>query len=77
VIWFGLYEIVAMMVLTEMPNQIFAGYPQVASSIHMWSYLLSPEQRGPVDARCNRLMVVVWTTFNHGGWLHSNHIENA
>jgi hypothetical protein len=30
-----------------------------ASLIHMWSYLLPPEQMGPIDTGCNRLMAVV------------------
>jgi hypothetical protein len=32
---------------------------RAASSIHMWSYLLPPEQRGPMDIGCNRLMPVI------------------
>jgi hypothetical protein len=40
---------------------------RAASSIHMWSYLLLPEQWGPMDTGCNRLMAVVWAIFSQGG----------
>jgi hypothetical protein len=49
----------------------------IASFIHLWSYLLSVEQREPLDTRCNRLMAVVWDIFNQGGWLHSRCIEDV
>jgi hypothetical protein len=50
---------------------------RVASSIHMWSYLLQLEQRGPMDIGCNRLMTVVRAIFSQGCWLHTNRIEDA
>jgi hypothetical protein len=50
---------------------------RAASLIHLWSYLLPVEQRGPMDIGCNRMMAVVRAIFNQGGWLHSRRIEDA
>jgi hypothetical protein len=50
---------------------------RAASLIHLWSYLLPVEQRGPTDIGCNRMMAVVRDIFNQGGWLHSRRIEDA
>jgi two-component response regulator (ARR-B family) len=50
---------------------------RAASLIHLWSYLLPIEQREPLDTGCNRLMAVVWTIFNKGGWLHSRYIGDV
>ena len=50
---------------------------RAASSIHMWSYLLPVEQRGPMDTGCNRLMAVVRAIFSQGGWQLSRRIQDA
>jgi hypothetical protein len=51
--------------------------PKYLQVIHMWSYLLPVEQRGPMDTDCNRMMAVVWAIFRQGGWQHSKRIEDA
>jgi hypothetical protein len=48
-----------------------------AYSIHMWSYLLPPEQHGPMDIGCNRLMAVVQAIFSQDGWSHTKRIGDA
>jgi hypothetical protein len=50
---------------------------KVVSSIHLWSYLLPPEQCGPMDIGCNWLMAVIRAIFSQGGWLHTNRIKDA
>jgi hypothetical protein len=50
---------------------------RAASLIHLWSYLLPVEQRGPLDTGCNRLMAVVKAILNQGGWLHSRRIGDV
>jgi hypothetical protein len=45
--------------------------------IHMWSYLLPEDQRVHMDTRCTRLMEVVRTIFNQGGWRRTNRIQDA
>jgi hypothetical protein len=50
---------------------------RAAFLIHLWSYLIPVEQRGPLDIGCNRLMAVVWAIFNQGGWLHSRRIGDV
>jgi hypothetical protein len=50
---------------------------RAASSIHMWSYLLPPEQREPMDIGCNHLMAVIRAIFSQGGWLHTKRIGDA
>jgi hypothetical protein len=39
--------------------EIYRLFTQAALLIHMWSYLLSVKQRGPLDIGYNRLMAVV------------------
>jgi hypothetical protein len=43
----------------------------------MWSYLLPPEQRGPMDTGCNRLMAVVRAIFSQGAWLHTKRLGDV
>jgi hypothetical protein len=50
---------------------------RAASSIHMRSYLLPPEQRGPMDTGCNRLMTVVRAIFSQGGWLQTKRLGDV
>ena len=50
---------------------------KATSWIHMWSYLLPVEQRGPMDIGWNRMMAVVWAIFNQVGWLHSKRLQDA
>jgi hypothetical protein len=50
---------------------------RAVSSIHMWSYLLPPEQRGPMDIGCNHFMMVVRAIFSQGGWSHTKRIGDA
>jgi hypothetical protein len=50
---------------------------RAASSIDMLSYLLPPEQRGPMDIGCNRLMAVVRAIFSQDEWLHTKRIGDA
>jgi hypothetical protein len=40
---------------------------RAASLIHLWSYLLPVEQRGPIDIGCNRMMAVVRAIFRVAG----------
>jgi hypothetical protein len=50
---------------------------RAASLIHMWYYLLPPEQREPIDIGCNRLMAVIQAIFSQSGWLHTKRIGDA
>ena len=40
--------------------------------INLWSLLLPLEQRALMDSGCTRLMAVVRTIFNRGGWYHAS-----
>jgi hypothetical protein len=59
---------VIRMFSTDVSNQkkILQVINRGASLIHMWSYLLPPEQRGTIDIGCNHLMAVIWAIFNQG-----------
>jgi hypothetical protein len=50
---------------------------RAASSIHMWSYLLPPKQRGPINIGCNYLIAVVRAIFSQGDWLHTKRIGDV
>ena len=45
--------------------------------IHLWSFLLPPQQRGLMDSGCTRMMAVVWAMFNRGGWQHTRRIHHV
>ena len=45
--------------------------------IHMWSFLLKPDQRPLMDSGCSRLMAVVRAIFNQGGWQHAKRIQDV
>lgn len=43
--------------------------------INSWSFLLSVEQRGLMDAGCTRMLTVVRAIFSRHGWLHSRRLD--
>ena len=45
--------------------------------IHMWSFLLSEDQRALLDTGCTRLLAVVRATLAQGGWLHTRRLQNV
>jgi hypothetical protein len=48
---------------------------RISHWINTWTLLLPEDQRGYMDSGCTRLMAVVQTIFNQGGWRHFNRIE--
>ena len=43
--------------------------------IHMWSFLLTEDQRVLMNIGCNRLLAVVRATLSHSGWLHTRRLQ--
>ena len=45
--------------------------------IHLWSFLLPPQQRGLMDSGCTRMMAVVRAIFNRADWQHTRQIHHV